>query len=1040
MPGNLENLNYVITFTTEYKDKGLKQAKAALVNFQNQAQQQVQKQIGLYAKEEKTPSGYKYAAFYGRQTSGVHGPITLAQAEKQMKDYVEPRVKGEIGKSYEASLANLQNQFTSGSIKVSDYRKALTNLQLTYGKSVLDVEKLDKSSQNFLNTQTKLAMRAIAVIPIWMALRTIYQQVFETISSGVSTIINLDRELARIKTVTTDVSNMGDFLGELGQKAMKMSRETGVAVEDILHAFYGFKDAGLSTEVAMAGMESSVKGAIALFGDLKETAKTLTDIYVLMGDRITEVKTPQEKMNYIMSSIAVLQRTNKFELNEYMEGLKTFTGTAAAANLTLDQMTFLLAKTHTFMQRGSRGGTDLSNALRKLSQNAEKAEIFLGRPINLNGTSRFELMLEIIDKLNAKMKAGQDITKNINDIFGIRGTAAINAFTINLKSVTEQWKEFSDLSPERRMEIWMDQFNTASLTIERQVARLQKIKEQLGANFVAGVLGIDLSKTRDAAEAIKVIDDRLQDLIPTAKALGEVIKPILLFLTALAAFKGIGLLQKTLSTKAGLAGLVITGASVINEQLMKEFKESQKASASEQYQAYLKSGGKLGPGLWKEMIASGNKEAFGIELEPIKIIKKENELINQTTSETANIESDITKLFDYRLLQAERLKVYGFSEIEIAKEKLRLMELRDDASVKEEDIEKQRLNVLKLQNEEIITYSQNLQNAVSTSFNDIMSGKGGNVFDSITNTIGENFRTVLSEGMSKTLIGATGFGEFFGETMSGLKGQIESGHKIVYDLIRKGHVDGLNSARGINGASWAGATTGSGLVGSNGAPVVVGPGGQLITGTSGEVMAGYGTTGSKTGGFLSNLFSGKYRGVAQSGLMGYSGYQSSRSGGAGNTKAIGQGLLGVGALGAMGAMGAFGAGFSGYMATNAAVAASMAGSGASLGGGSIIGGIGAGLAAIGPLGWLAIAAAITGLGLSLFGEQQEQESTTSRTSSNTISSKINVTNKQLELVNRNLIALRTDIRTYILPQSSYFSAKSSLDEEFSLSSRMASVE
>lgn len=1025
MPRNTENLNYVITFTTEYKDKGLQQAKADLARFQASAQEA----LGVKAIHSGSTVQTASTKYMGYGASGRYGYISRGAAEGQ--------VSAQIGKSYEASLAKIQETFASGSLKVNDYRKALTNLQLTYGKSVLEVDKLDKSTHSFLTTTSHLAIRAIAVIPIWMALRSVYQQLFETISGGINMIIGLDRELARIKTVTTDVSNMGDFLSELGHKAMKMSRETGVAVEDILHAFYGFKDAGLTTEIAMAGMETSVKGSIALFGDLKETAKTLTDIYVMMGDRITEVNTPQEKMNYIMSSIAVLQKTNKFELNDYMEGLKSFTGTAAAANLTLDQMTFLLAKTHNFMQRGSRGGTDLSNALRKLSQNAEKASIFLGTPINLSGNSRFELMLIIMDKLNEKMKKGQDITKNINDIFGIRGTAAINAFTINLKSVIQQWKEFSDLSPERRMEIWMDQFDTASLTIERQIARFQKIKEELGANFVAGVLGIDLSKTKDAAQAIKVIDDRLQDLIPTARALGEAIKPILIFLAALAVLKSGKWIGGALASGKGMGGLgAATGISIGGytiEQIIKNIGESKKTSESEQYKAYLKTGGKLGPGLYRESLAFGHKtDIGGIELEPIKIVKKEMDMIKQNAIDHAKTEEDIIKLFDYRLLQADRLKVYGFSEIEVAKEKLRLMELHDDASVKDEDIQKQRLAILKLQNEEIITYSENLQKSVSSSINDMMSGKGnlGGLFSNLSNTMGENFRTVVSEGLSKTLIGATGFGELFGETIGGLKGQIESGHKIVYDLVRKGHLDGYAQARGTAASSWAGSAVGTA---SNGAPIVMGPGGQLITGSGGEVLGG--TVPSYLGGdkgglgaFAAAISKNKTASfLGSAGMLGYSAYNSNRTSGKNQGMSIAGGaLIGIG-----GAMTMAGMGFGGVGAAMTAATA---------GGAGLMGSLGAGMAAIGPVGWIALASLAAGLAISMFSGKDKQESTSSRTSSSTISSKINVTNKQLELVNRNLIALRTDIRSYILPQSSYFSAKRSLDEEFNISSRMASVQ
>jgi hypothetical protein len=51
-----------------------------------------------------------------------------------------------------------------------------------------------------------------------------------------------------------------------------------------------------------------------------------------------------------------------------------------------------------------------------------------------------------------------------------------------------------------------------------------------------------------------------------------------------------------------------------------------------------------------------------------------------------------------------------------------------------------------------------------------------------------------------------------------------------------------------------------------------------------------------------------------------------------------------------------------------------------------------------------------------------------------VASRIDVTNAKLELINRNLIALRQDL-TYILPQSAYFAEKRNLEDNFSLDSR-----
>jgi hypothetical protein len=66
---------------------------------------------------------------------------------------------------------------------------------------------------------------------------------------------------------------------------------------------------------------------------------------------------------------------------------------------------------------------------------------------------------------------------------------------------------------------------------------------------------------------------------------------------------------------------------------------------------------------------------------------------------------------------------------------------------------------------------------------------------------------------------------------------------------------------------------------------------------------------------------------------------------------------------------------------------------------------------------------------------EEQTSTTTQTTNTVVSSKIDITNKNLEIINRNLIALKNSVETYILPNSAYFSAKSNtLEDQWALMS------
>jgi hypothetical protein len=66
----------------------------------------------------------------------------------------------------------------------------------------------------------------------------------------------------------------------------------------------------------------------------------------------------------------------------------------------------------------------------------------------------------------------------------------------------------------------------------------------------------------------------------------------------------------------------------------------------------------------------------------------------------------------------------------------------------------------------------------------------------------------------------------------------------------------------------------------------------------------------------------------------------------------------------------------------------------------------------------------------------KQTSTSTQTSETKVGSKIDLSNKKLELINRNLIALKNTMETYALNSSSYLAEKTgTIDANFALSAR-----
>jgi hypothetical protein len=362
--------------------------------------------------------------------------------------------------------------------------------------------------------------------------------------------------------------------------------------------------------------------------------------------------------------------------------------------------------------------------------------------------------------------------------------------------------------------------------------------------------------------------------------------------------------------------------------------------------------------------------------------------------------------------EANMMKIKGASEKEVLEYMIKQYETQNLLITAEE--KRAKLTQLRYELEEknlqqIYEYSNKIESTLSDSIKNMMTGTGNfsDLLSNLNKARTDMFRETVSDTLAKSIM-STGIGTGFGTAMLSLKGKIEAGHQTVYKWIVKGHSDGIKSAQGDKAAMLATWKDGGGGFGDLGVLSLLAANPNIIRGGRGgtdtgmqminDVMAPtwspYSSSGKGTrkggGGVFSEEFGKIAGGVAQGAMIGYTAYQSGLAGG------LNPGM-------------------------NAASAGLMA--------------VGTALTPT-PLAPIGIALNLIGMALQMFGgKKSKEDSTQTQTTENRLSSKIDVTNKNLEIINRNLIGMRNDIRTYILPQSAYWSTKDSLDDEFSLSAR-----
>jgi len=906
----------------------------------------------------------------------------------------------------------------------------------------------DKASVGFAGSLAKLTQRAVLTIPVWLALRSAFMGFLSTVREGLDYIREFDKAMARAAAVTTDIKDMGKFMQSLRNVAATLSAETGKSVKDVVEAYYRFATAGINGTKAVHGMNIALKTSVALMGDSTETSRVMADMYNLLGDRIEGATTVQEKMNIIGSTIATLYRDNAFELNEFAAGMKNFAAIANNFNLTFDQTMALMATSHTLMQRGGTAGTQLSRSFLMLVKNIDKANAVLGRNVDFNQEAAFDVLIEVLVKLNSLYGENVKKAEELMGIFGIKGGKVIQTFASNLDEVAKNLGLLASKDPEERMRTLLEMFKLQTDTIDVQINRMNILKKQTVEAFVIGVTG-----ATNYVDALKKVNNFIENnLLPTVLTLSVTLRRIATNIREASESKwnlfpgagnAIALAQATFDNRKleealkrriqksvieGLKGGGEIGYYDLKKQVEEKFQEFNSLSGYDQFnfltdlgfdeeQAY-----KYLDALEEVEVRLLNMKKTNLEGEGADENKKKLvDEIKGLLGEELSLEEDITRTLEAQLSLLEIGSIYGKNDIEIEKEKLAMMEKEGKNLT---DLNKQRLKILDTMKEEVIELGSIMKDSFEEGLEGLLTGEAN--FSDFMNNLATTFReTIASETASSftDLVAQSGmfaeFGSFFSnfrhmfdDSVSGSIKQAGDYHgdKVKQSIaegadyhaaVISGNAPGIGSVTGRFGgyAGLAGATLpGFGAGGWFNQPIggleqqidniesyIQGESSSLGTATRGQVL-GAGVTAALTG---YSMYQGA--GGAQGGGMAM---------GAGIMGGLGAGMMGLSSLG-------FLAGSSGLAGT--------------------IGGL------LGPVGLGLVVGAMIMSAVAAKDKEGEEVSIESRTEARSIAPRIDVTNKKLEIINRNLVALKQEL-TYILPQSAYFSEATNIEDNFAMNS------
>lgn len=931
-----------------------------------------------------------------------------------------------------------QKKFTSAVRSTSD---GVVRLDKSMRLVDAGTRQVTKSTDNLILSQAKLALRAAAVVPIWTAIRSIFTSVTSTIRETAQSIIEIDKALQFAKNELVGFEDVEGVMSNVRDAAVRMALETGISVDKAIESFRLFKTAGIGVEESISGMETALKGALSTQGDAADLSKLLADVYNLMGDKITEVEGETEKFNFILSTMTSLMPTNVININEMQGALKNFTGVANVAGLNLDQLLTLVASSATLMQRGSRAGTQLARAFEEITRNTGKVESFLGRPIDRSNIDSFAILIEILEKANASATRGENVLSQLGEIFGLRSGRVIKSFVADLSKLTGEYERLINLSPDERSAINEERFQNATDSIKIQIDRLRELRNELGRTFVESTTG-----GADFAQVLKDINTTLTDLKPAVQAIGEGIGELFKLSKEFNALDPLGSGVKSLD---GALNLISNGkfnniisrtfddlknkfeglspaAKTVSEEITNIRKElslfgalkviglSKELSDARANAAALQAEAKgINDTLGARRIAKDVQDAVDRELEAQAAL---NALLNQSV----NAQQKTKLLLEDKLLLADRLAGQGANELDIELEKLRIMK---EQGIAGDDLLKQQRKLIEVINKEYLSVVENIRGSIQGGISDLLLNEGsvGDIGRRLGDTLKQSFVEAVSGAFTDQILQSTGIADIFGDAFTqvrfgnSVKGGIVSGFDTGADIAEAAIVRAFNRGSNVlsgETSNFVAPATGSGLggiFGGAGAPNVFGSGifnrpvfNRRPTGVQGPLLANGGFT---AGG--NNLTLGQGIGlVGGSVLLGQSVSQQS---GGGSLGALAGGLSGVGSA-----------------LTSIAGLQAGAAAGSLFGAGGLLG-----ASFLGPLG---IAAAVGGLLISAF-SKNTQRTVEEKTTSKQVASKIEVSNRKLELINRNLVAIRSSFETFALPDSAAFGEQTNLSDQFSINAR-----
>ena len=147
----------------------------------------------------------------------------------------------------------------------------------------------------------KLAIRAAAVIPLWVAMRAAIFAIPKAIGAMTNEWLTFQTEMSRVATVTRTTT---EGIGILETSIKNLAATSKVGFKDVASVVYALGSAGLTATQQLQGFEHVVNTAVGTGGNLEQTAKLMAGAVNVFGKSMKDATTAEKQFKKVSDIIS----------------------------------------------------------------------------------------------------------------------------------------------------------------------------------------------------------------------------------------------------------------------------------------------------------------------------------------------------------------------------------------------------------------------------------------------------------------------------------------------------------------------------------------------------------------------------------------------------------------------------------------------------------------------------------------------------------------------------------------------------------------